>query len=97
MLRFGSAWYDVAPQIKAITEQGLDLRNFILCTDDRFATTLVKEGHINDVVRYAIAHGLKLITAIQMASINTASHFGLERELGHPRRAPGRCDPHLWI
>ncbi len=88
MLRFGSAWYDVAPQIKAITEQGLDSRNFILCTDDRFATTLVKEGHINDVVRYAIAHGLKPITAIQMASINTASHFGLERELGSI--TPGR-------
>lgn len=88
MLRFGSAWYDVAPQVKAITEQGLDPRNFILCTDDRFATTLVKDGHINDVVRYAIAHGLKPITAIQMASINTASHFGLERELGSI--TPGR-------
>ena len=34
MLRLGSAWYDVAPQIKAITESGLDSRNFILCTDD---------------------------------------------------------------
>jgi len=88
MLRFGSAWYDVAPQIKAITEQGLDSRNFILCTDDRFATTLIKDGHIDDVVRYAIAHGLKPITAIQMASINTASHFGLERELGSI--TPGR-------
>jgi adenine deaminase len=88
MLRLGSAWYDVAPQIKAVTEQGLDPRNFILCTDDRFAGTLVKEGHIDHVVRYAIACGLKPITAIQMASINTATHFGLERELGSI--TPGR-------
>jgi adenine deaminase len=88
MLRFGSAWYDVAPQIKAITELGLDSRNFILCTDDRFATTLTTDGHIDDVVRYAIAHGLKPITAIQMASLNTATHFGLERELGSI--TPGR-------
>jgi adenine deaminase len=88
MLRFGSAWYDVAPQVKAITELGLDPRNFILCTDDRFATTLVTEGHIDHVVRYAIAHGLKPITAIQMASLNTATHFGLERELGSI--TPGR-------
>lgn len=88
MLRFGSAWYDVAPQVKAITELGLDPRNFILCTDDRFATTLVKEGHIDHVVRYAIAQGLKPITAIQMASLNTALHFGLERELGSI--TPGR-------
>ena len=34
MLRLGSAWYDVAAQIKAVTERGLDPRNFILCTDD---------------------------------------------------------------
>lgn len=34
MLRLGSAWYDVAAQVKAITEEGLDSRNFILCTDD---------------------------------------------------------------
>ena len=88
MMRLGSAWYDVAPQIKAITEHRLDSRNFILCTDDRFATTLVKQGHINDAVRYAIAQGLPPITAIQMASLNTATHFGLERELGSI--TPGR-------
>ena len=88
MLRLGSAWYDVAPQIKAVTEEGLDSRNFILCTDDRFATTLVKDGHINDAVRYAIRQGLKPMTAIQMASLNTATHFGLERELGSI--TPGR-------
>ena len=29
MLRLGSAWYDVAPQIKAVTEHGLDPRYFI--------------------------------------------------------------------
>ncbi|MEL6801820.1 MAG: amidohydrolase family protein, partial [Pseudomonadota bacterium] len=34
MLRLGSAWYDVESQITAITERGLDPRNFILCTDD---------------------------------------------------------------
>jgi adenine deaminase len=88
MLRLGSAWYDVAPQIKAITEGGLDPRSFILCTDDRFAGTLINEGHIDHAVRHAIAHGLKPITAIQMASLNTALHFGLERELGSI--TPGR-------
>ncbi|HEY1408194.1 MAG TPA: amidohydrolase family protein, partial [Promineifilum sp.] len=30
MLRLGSAWYDVAAQVKAITEMGLDSRNFLL-------------------------------------------------------------------
>ncbi len=88
MLRLGSAWYDVAAQIKAVTESGLDPRNFLLCTDDSHSGTLVHDGHMNRVVRHAIAQGLKPITAIQMATLNTAQHFGLERELGSI--APGR-------
>jgi adenine deaminase len=43
---------------------------------------------MNRVVRHAIAHGLKPVTAIQMATLNTAAHFGFERELGSI--APGR-------
>lgn len=88
MLRLGSAWYDVAPQIKAVTEHGLDPRYFILCTDDSHSGTLINDGHMNRVVRHAIAQGLKPINAIQMATINTAEHFGLERELGSI--TPGR-------
>lgn len=88
MLRLGSAWYDVAPQIKAITEEGLDSRNFILCTDDSHSGTLINDGHMNRVVRHAIEQGLPPITAIQMATLNTAAHFGLERDLGSI--TPGR-------
>ncbi|WP_295806922.1 adenine deaminase [uncultured Nitratireductor sp.] len=88
MLRLGSAWYDVAEQIKAVTEQGLDSRNFILCTDDSHSGTLVRDGHMDRVVRHAIQQGLAPVTAIQMATLNTAQHFKLERELGSI--APGR-------
>lgn len=88
MLRLGSAWYDVAAQIKAVTERGIDPRNFVLCTDDSHSGTLINDGHMNRVLRHAIAQGLKPITAIQMATLNTAQHFGLERELGSI--TPGR-------
>ncbi len=88
MLRLGSAWYDVAAQVKAITEMGLDSRNFILCTDDSHSGTLVGEGHMDRVVRHAIAQGLRPMAAIQMATLNTAIHFGLEREIGSI--TPGR-------
>jgi adenine deaminase len=88
MLRLGSAWYDVAAQVKAVTQQGIDPRNFILCTDDSHALTLIEDGHMDRVVRHAIAEGLAPITAIQMATLNTAQHFGLEREIGSI--APGR-------
>ena len=88
MLRLGSAWYDVERQITAITERGLDPRNFILCTDDCHSETLINEGHMNRVVRHAIDCGCEPLIALQMATINTATHFGLERELGSI--APGR-------
>jgi len=88
MIRLGSAWYDVESQITAITERGLDSRNMILCTDDCHAGTLVNEGHMNRVVRHAIACGCDPLVALQMATINTATHFGLEREIGS--LTPGR-------
>ncbi len=88
MLRFGSAWQDVAEGIKAITELHLDPRHFILCTDDCHASTLVGEGHMDRVLRHAIAQGLAPMAALQMMTINTAEHFGVDREIG--LIAPGR-------
>jgi adenine deaminase len=88
MLRFGSAWHDVATQIRAVTEMGLDPRHFILCTDDSHSETLVSEGHVNRAVRMAISQGLTPMTAIQMVTLNPAEHFGVSREVG--MIAPGR-------
>ena len=88
MMRLGSAWYDVESQITAITEKKLDSRNFILCTDDCHSGTIVNDGHMNRVIRHAIKCGCEPVEAIQMATINTATHFGLERELGSI--SPGR-------
>ena len=88
MIRLGSAWYDVETQITAITEKGLDPRNMILCTDDCHSGTLVNDGHMNRVVRHAIDCGCDPLVALQMATINTATHFGLEREVGS--LTPGR-------
>ena len=87
-LRYGSGWLDVATQIKAITEKGLDSRHFLLCTDDIHAETLVNEGHMDRVVRHAIDQGVDPLIVIQMATLNTAEHFGLTRDMG--QIAPGR-------
>lgn len=88
MLRLGSAWYDVATQVRAITEMGLDSRRFILCTDDSHSGTLVNDGHMDRVLRHAIAQGLDPVMAIQMCTLNTAEHFGVSRDVG--LIAPGR-------
>ncbi len=88
MLRYGSAWQDVAAQVPAILETKLDPRHFILCTDDSHALTLTSEGHMDRVLRHAISCGLPPLTAIQMATLNPAEHFGLSRQVG--QIAPGR-------
>ena len=88
MLRYGSSWFDVEAQVKAITELGLDSRRFMLVTDDSHAGTLSTAGHMDRVLRHAIDQGLKPITAIQMMTLNTAEHFGVSREMG--MIAPGR-------
>ncbi|MCZ6529581.1 MAG: adenine deaminase [Chloroflexi bacterium] len=88
MMRLGSAWHDVAEQMRAVTELGLDSRHFILVTDDSHSGTLVHEGHMNRVVRHAIDLGLEPMAAIQMATLNTAEHFGVATEVG--QIAPGR-------
>jgi len=88
MLRYGSAWHDVAAQVKAVTEKKLDPHRFILCTDDSHAQTISQDGHMDRVLRHAIGEGLKPMTAIQMCTINTAEHFGLSRDIG--MIAPGR-------
>ena len=88
MLRQGSAWHDVVAQLPAITEQGVDSRHVLLCTDDRHPGTLLSDGHMDDVVRLTIAEGISPLTAIQMATLNTAEHFGVADDLGCI--APGR-------
>lgn len=88
MMRFGSGWKDVAAQARAITEGRLDPRRFLLCTDDSHAETLVTEGHMNRVVKEAIRNGIPPVVAIQMATINVAEHFRVDREVG--LLAPGR-------
>ena len=88
MLRHGSGWHDVDAQVRAVTQMGLDSRRFILCTDDSHSETLVSKGHVNRAVKRAISAGLEPIKAIQMATINTAEHFGVSREVG--MIAPGR-------
>ncbi len=88
MMRLGSAWYDVEAQLPALNEMGLDPRHFLLVTDDSHSGTLVHEGHMDRVVRHAIQHGLDPMRAIQMATLNTAEHFGVATEVG--QIAPGR-------
>ena len=52
-------------------------QNCSFATDDKLAGDLVSEGHIDHAVRVAIKGGVPPITALQIATINTARHYQL--------------------
>ena len=73
MIREGSAAKDLQPLIPVL--KGKNTRRCIFVTDDRHPTDL--KGHINDMVRQSVEAGVDPVTAIKVASINTAEYFGL--------------------
>jgi len=81
-IREGSAAKNLAALVKPIIKFKLDTRHCLLATDDCHPEDLMREGHIDHVVRRAIEEGVDPIKAIQMATLNTAEHFELDRDIG---------------
>lgn len=52
-------------------------RRCLLVTDDRHPADLMNEGHIDNIIRLAVKNGKSPITAIRMASLQAAEHFGI--------------------
>ena len=52
--------------------------HFSLVSDDRDPIDLREKGHLDYLIRKAVSYGLAPIRAIQMASINIATYFGLK-------------------
>lgn len=75
-LREGSATKNVEALSKGVTNY--NSHRLMFCTDDKHATDIVNEGHINYNIEKAIKHGVDPITAIQMATINTANCYKLD-------------------
>ena len=56
---------------------GANHRRVCFCTDDRQPADLLDEGHIDFLIRTAIAEGVEPIMAIRMATLNPAEYFHL--------------------
>jgi adenine deaminase len=76
-IREGSAAKDMKALLPAVTTA--NSRFFCLATDD-FQPGDLKNGSINKLVKKAIRYGLDPMTAVQIATINPARHFGLKRK-----------------
>jgi adenine deaminase len=61
--------------VPAVTPE--NSRRCAFATDDRHPSDLLDEGHVDHLVRLAIAAGLDPITALRMATLNAAEWFRL--------------------
>ena len=75
MLREGSAAKNLLDLLPLVTPK--NARQFLFVSDDRHPADILREGHIDFMVRAAIKQGLDPIIALQIASLNAAQYFGL--------------------
>ena len=77
MIREGSSEKNLAALLPLVTAQ--TYKRCLFVVDDRSCVDLLKDGDIDAVVRRAIAGGLDPVRAIQLATINPAEYFRLDR------------------
>ena len=89
LMRYGSAWHDMPVIIKAILDNKIEDRFACMISDDTHPDTLVQDGHMDHIIRCAVKEGLDPIKAIQYVTINPATCFRLDHEMGSI--TPGKC------
>jgi len=83
MLRHGSIRSDLQFLLRALREtQGMSSNRVMLATDGVFAEDLVSRGYMDYLVSEAIKYGIEPIEAVRMATLNPATYFGLDWDLG---------------
>ncbi|MCF6334773.1 MAG: adenine deaminase, partial [Spirochaetales bacterium] len=75
LMREGSAAHDLKALLKGVTAG--NSRRCMFCTDDRQPEDIIKSGHIDNHLRISVKRGIDPITAVQMATINSAECYGL--------------------
>jgi adenine deaminase len=75
MIREGSAARNLEAILPVVLEHGPS--NSLLCTDDLEPDHLLEEGHVNDVIRKAVAAGCPPADAILMGTLNAARYHRL--------------------
>lgn len=88
MLREGSLRQDLATTLPELIASGVNLQRLILVTDSMTPDDVAERGHMDNVVRRAVALGLSPIQAIQAVTLNPAVYSGIEQDVGG--LAPGR-------
>ncbi len=76
MIREGSQARDLDALLPLVRPETLD--RFMFVTDDKDVEDLLAEGHVDYILRRAIAGGLPPVHAVKLATLNPARYFGLK-------------------
>ena len=96
LIRESCVTHFLAENIRAVTEVNPALaRRVSFCTDDVTARDILEKGHLDHVVRLAIQAGVSPMTAIQMATINSAEAYRIDHLVG--AIVPGRIADVLFV
>jgi len=96
VIRESSVTHFLKENIRAVTEVNPAFaRRVSFCTDDVTATDVLEKGHVDNLVRLAIAEGVDPLTAIQMATINSAEAYRIDHLIGSI--SPGRIADILLV
>ncbi len=86
----------LAENIRAATEVNPAFtRRMSFCIDDTTATEIMERGHVDNAIRQAIKAGIDPVTAIQMATINSAEAYRIDHLVGSI--CPGRLGDILLV
>ena len=96
LIRESSVTHFLKENIRAVTDVTPALaRRVSFCTDDVTATDVLEKGHLDNLVRLAIKEGVDPMTAIQMATINSAEAYRIDHLVGSI--SPGRIADILFV
>jgi adenine deaminase len=82
MAREGSASPDLAALLELVRSDPVTARFTMLCSDEEDPNDLFTHGHMDDKLRKTVRAGIDPVIALQMSSLNAATYFGLDRDLG---------------
>ncbi|MCG0238297.1 MAG: amidohydrolase family protein [Firmicutes bacterium] len=88
MLRHSSLRPDLPALLPLLTEHRVDTARLMLTTDGATPAWAAEHGLLDEMLRILVRAGVPPVQALQMATRNPATYYGLEGEIGGV--APGR-------
>jgi len=88
MLREGTVRRDIEEMISQIKSKETSISRLMMSSDGVDPEDLLKIGYIDHSIRLCVRSGIHPARAVQIASLNTATYYGLDNDLGGI--APGK-------